>query len=70
MNFLERLREKIATQGLHRVVAERMRKEGHDVAEIADFPTAIRLLGTLIYEKNAEYRRIIEGIAALKEVTK
>ena len=70
MNFLEQLREKIASVGLHRMVGEMMRKEGHNVTEVSDFPTAIRLLGTRIYEKNAEYRRIIDGIAALREVSK
>lgn len=68
MNFLEKLREKIAAEGLHQMVAEHMRKEGHDVTEISDFPTAVRLLGTRFYKKSAEYQRIVAGIAALREV--
>jgi hypothetical protein len=70
LNVIDKLREKIASQGLHKVLAERLRKEGHDVSEVGDLATAVRLLGERIYEKNAEYRRIFEGIAALEEVQK
>ncbi len=70
MNPIEKLREKIASQGLHKVLAERLRKEGHAVSEVGNLTIAVRLLGERIYEKNAEYRRIFEGIKALEEVQK
>jgi hypothetical protein len=70
LNFLEQLREKIAAEGLHRVVAEQLRKEGYAISELSDLGTAVRIFGEKLYEKNAHYRRIIEGLTALREVTR
>jgi hypothetical protein len=70
LNFIEQLREKIAAQGLHDMVKERLRAEGYKVAEAFDLSEAVRILATRFYEKSASYRRIIEGLNALKEVTK
>jgi hypothetical protein len=62
------LQDKIAVHGLHHVVAARLRGEGFKVAELSDLFTAVGILGAKLYEKNAEYRRIIEGLRALQDV--
>lgn len=62
------LRNKIASQGLHQVVGARLRSEGYKIAELSDLPTAVSILGAKLYEKNAEYRRILAGLCALRDV--
>jgi len=66
--LLEDLRQKIATHGLHKVVAARLRSEGFKVAELAELPQAVAIFGQKLYEKNAQYRRIIEGLCALRDL--
>jgi hypothetical protein len=48
-------------------VTARLNAEGYKLAEL-DLPTAVAILGMKIYEKNAQYRRIISGLKALQEV--
>jgi hypothetical protein len=67
MQFIQELREKIASGGLNRLVTARLNAEGYKLAEL-DLPTAMAILGMKIYEKNAQYRRIIGGLKALQEV--
>lgn len=66
--LLESLRQKIATHGLHQIVAARLRNEGFKVAELTELPQAIAIFGQKLYEKNAQYRRIIEGLCALRDL--
>lgn len=68
MQSLNKLKEKVAQEGLHVAVGKRLQQEGYKVASVGDLPTAIRVLGTKIYEKNAEYRRIIEGLQSLRQL--
>ncbi len=67
---LKKLQEKIAREGLHRVVGARLAQEGFKLSEMVDLKTAVQVLGTKLYEKNAEYRRIVEGIASLRALEK
>lgn len=66
--LLENLRQKIAAYGLHQLVAARLRNEGYKIAELSDLPQAVAIFGQKLYEKNAQYRRIIEGLCALREL--
>lgn len=61
--------KKLAAARLHRVVAARLRKEGHDVSGDLDIHSAVRALGTNIFLKNAEYKRIAEGLASMAKLT-
>lgn len=70
MSALQRLQEKIAREGLHRLVATRLQQEGFKVAEFADFPTAVRVFGERLFQKNAQYRRILEGLESLRKLEK
>ena len=65
--IIARLREKIAQLGLENVVAARLRVEGYKFAEL-NLRTLAEILGQKIYEKNADYRRIVDGIHALHEL--
>jgi len=66
--IIESLRQKIAEHGLGPVVAARLRHEGFKIAEEFDIRTAMAILGQKIYEKNAEYRRVIDGLQALRQL--
>lgn len=61
---------KLRTVGLHKLAAARLRAEGIDVPDELDLPSAVRALGTRIYEKNASYQRIVEGLIALNALQK
>ena len=60
---------KLASAGLHRVVAARLIKEGHDVSGDFDIKSAVQALGTNVFLKNAEYKRITVGLAALANLS-
>jgi hypothetical protein len=66
--IIESLRQKIAEQGLSPVVANRLRRDGFKIAGELDIKTMLTILGHKIYEKNAEYRRIIDGLQALRQL--
>lgn len=64
--MLKRLREKIAKHGLHGVVGAKWRADGFKVASI-NSRDAFAAFGTKLYIKNAEYRRIMDGLAVLDQ---
>jgi len=68
VNPLQALQEKIACDGLHNVVAARLRNEGFKVAALDNLADAARVLGTKMHEKNAAHRRVVNGLAALREL--
>lgn len=51
--------------GLHKIAAAQLRTEGFDISSELDLPTAIYVLGTKTFLKNAEYRNIVNGLTAL-----
>lgn len=59
---------KLRNLGLHKVAAARLRAEGHDVPNELDLRSAVRALGTNIFLKNAEYKRIHDGLCALEQL--
>jgi hypothetical protein len=61
--------ERLHNLGLHKVAASRLRAEGHDVPEELDLRSAIQALGTNVYQKNAEYKQILEGLVAFDDLT-
>ncbi len=67
-SMLERLQSKIASQGLHGVVAAKWRADGFKVASMLDHE-AFAVFGTKLYIKNAEYRRIVDGLSALNKLS-
>jgi len=54
--------------GLHKIAAAKLRAEGYDVPPELDLRSAIQVLGTKTFQKNAEYNDIIQGLAALQEL--
>jgi len=64
---LERLQTKIAQQGLHGVVGAKWRADGFKVASMLD-RSAFAAFGAKLYTKSAEYRRIMDGLAALEKL--
>jgi len=44
-------------------------KEGHDVSGDLDIKAAVQALGTNVFLKNAEYKNIAVGLAALSNLT-
>ena len=54
--------------GLHKIAAAKLRKEGYAVPDELDLKSAIQVLGTKTFLKNAEYRDIINGLVALHEL--
>jgi len=62
--MLERLQTKIAQHGLHGVVAAKWRTDGYKIATMLDH-SAFAAFGAKLYTKNAEYRRIMDGLTAL-----
>lgn len=61
---------KLRTLGLHKVAAARLGMEGWQLPQgELDLRSAVQILGTHIYEKNAEYRQIAEGLIALRSLT-
>ena len=65
--MLKRLQEKVAQHGLHGVVAAKWRADGFKVASMVD-REAFAAFGAKLYIKSAEYRRIMDGIAALDKL--
>lgn len=61
---------RLRTIGLHKVAAARLRADGHRVPDELDIRSAVQALGTSIFQKNAEYQAIVEGIVALDGLTK
>jgi len=58
------------TVGLHKLAAARLKAEGFDVPDELDFPNAIKVLGTKLYTKNAEYKNVLDGLVCLRELTR
>jgi hypothetical protein len=56
--------------GLHKVAAAKLRTDGHAIPDELDIRSAIQALGTNVYQKNAEYQSIVEGIVAFDDLTK
>lgn len=56
--------------GLHKIAAARLRAEGYSVPDELDLRSAIQALGTRLYEKNAEWQLILEGLSALDTLTR
>ena len=56
---------KIRHAGLHKLAAERLRSEGHQISGDLSLRSAIQALGTNLYIKNAEYKNIVDGITCL-----
>jgi len=53
---------------LHLLVAQRMRDEGEKVAGELEMADVIRTLGKKIYTKNAEWRMVRLGLAAMENL--
>lgn len=66
-SIVESVRAKVAAHGLAHVVAARLAAEGYKFAELR-LPEMLQVLGTKIYQKSAEYRRIADGLAALQQL--
>ena len=62
--------QRLSGLGLHKVAAARLRAEGYDVPEELDIYSAVRVLGTRAFQKNAEYQSILQGLIALEELEK
>lgn len=54
--------------GLHKIAAAKLRAEGFDIPDELDIRSAIQVLGTKTFQKNAEYENIIRGLSALQEL--
>ena len=61
---------KLRTTGLHKLAAARLRAEGHPVEGDLDLRSAIQALGTNVYVKNAEAKRIFDGLSSLDSLTR
>lgn len=57
--------ERFRKTGLHKIAAARLQQEGHDVGDELDLRSAIQVMATNVYVKNAEYKSIAEGLIAL-----
>jgi len=66
MDAMRKLQEKVAREGLHRVVAARLADEGFQIDEMSSLKTAAHVLGVKLFMKNAEYRRMAEGVESLR----
>ena len=64
---IESLQKKIAQPGLHGGVAAKWRADGFKVASMMD-RDAFCAFGAKLYIKSAEYRRIMDGLGALKHL--
>lgn len=62
--------KKLASTGLHKIAAARLRAEGHQIPEELDMHSAIQALGTNLFLKNAEYKVILDGIVAANELSR
>lgn len=56
---------KMRHAGLHKLAAERLRAEGHQITGDLNLRSAVQALGTNLYIKNAEYKNIIDGVVCL-----
>lgn len=61
---------KIKHAGLHKLAAEMARNEGFSTSDDFDLEDAVKILGTKLRIKNAEYATIAEGLEALKNLDK
>lgn len=61
---------RLRSAGLHKVAAAMARQEGFDVGPELTMRDAVTILGTKLRQKNAEWARVREGIAALNKLTK
>ncbi len=59
---------RLRTTGLHKLAAARLRNEGIDVGAEMTLPAAAFALGVKLREKNAQYKRIAEGLEALSKL--
>ena len=59
---------KLRNLGLHKVAAARLRAEGHDVPDELDLRSAVQALGTNVFLKNSEYKRVHDGLKALEQL--
>jgi hypothetical protein len=60
---------KLRTRGLHKIAADRLRSDGHAITGDLDLKAAIQALGTNVFLKNAQYKRIFEGLVTLDNLT-
>ena len=66
--MLKSLQTKIAQHGLNGVVAAKWRADGFEKVSSMLDREAFAAFGAKLYIKSAEYRRIMDGIAALKQL--
>lgn len=62
--------QKLRATGLHKLAAARLRSEGHPVEGDLGLRSAIQALGTNVYIKNAEAKRIFDGLISLDNLTR
>lgn len=60
--------QRLRGTGLHKLAATRLRNEGLDVGEELTLPAAAFALGVKLREKNAQYKRIAEGLESLAKL--
>ena len=60
---------KMCDVGLNKLAALRLQSEGFDVNQI-DLRTAAQVLGTKMFQKNASYGVIFDGLIALRALTR
>jgi len=61
---------RMRSAGLNKLAAGRLRAEGVSVSDEFGLKEAVYALGHKLYEKNAEYKSVIESIAALAALKK
>lgn len=59
---------RMRSAGLHKLAAARLQKEGHAIPDELNLRSAVQVLGTKLYTKNAEYKNILDGVICLKEL--
>ena len=62
--------KKLAHMGLDKIAAARLRAEGHQIPDTLDMRSAIQALGTNLFLKSAEYKVILDGLVAARELTR
>jgi len=55
---------------LEKIAIAKLRAEGFEIGDQFTLSDAVRVLGTKLYQKNAEYKRIVEGIEAFDKLRK
>ena len=60
--------EKMRNAGLHKLATVRLRKEGFSIEDL-NLRSAAQVIGTKMFEKNASYSVIFDGLISLRALT-